>query len=140
MTCILTSILEVNAITAALFTSDVLEKSSAKSAPERTFDQTAISDEKAVSIDDWSSGLEETDDSSLYFSPDLGNVVFSSAIDGWGFRYGVVCMAPRKVAIIIRMHGPQSTLWMCLMLDPRVYCKYYTLIMYGGPCVGEVNI
>lgn len=41
-----------------------------------------------MSIDEWSSGLEETDDSTLYFSPDLGNVVFSSAIDGWGFRWG----------------------------------------------------
>ena len=41
-----------------------------------------------MSIDEWSSGLEETDDSTLYFSPDLGNVVFSSAIDGWGFRLG----------------------------------------------------
>lgn len=35
---------------------------------------------------DWSDGLEDTDDSLLYFSPDQGNVVFSSALDGWGFR------------------------------------------------------
>lgn len=34
---------------------------------------------------DWSVGLEETDDSALYFSPELGNVVFASALDGWGF-------------------------------------------------------
>lgn len=34
---------------------------------------------------DWSAGLEDTDDSHLYFSPDQGNVVFASAIDGWGF-------------------------------------------------------
>uniref|UniRef100_A0A3B4UIW6 Elongation factor-like 1 n=1 Tax=Seriola dumerili TaxID=41447 RepID=A0A3B4UIW6_SERDU len=34
---------------------------------------------------DWSAGLEEADDSHLYFSPDQGNVVFASAIDGWGF-------------------------------------------------------
>lgn len=34
---------------------------------------------------DWSTGLEDTDDSHLYFSPDQGNVVFTSAIDGWGF-------------------------------------------------------
>ncbi len=36
-------------------------------------------------IYDWSAGLEDTDDSHLYFSPDHGNVVFASAIDGWGF-------------------------------------------------------
>lgn len=35
---------------------------------------------------DWSAGLEDTDDSTIYFSPELGNVVFASALDGWGFR------------------------------------------------------
>ena len=35
---------------------------------------------------DWSAGLDERDDSSLYFYPDQGNIVFASAIDGWGFR------------------------------------------------------
>lgn len=34
---------------------------------------------------DWSAGLEDVDDSQLYFSPEQGNVVFTSAIDGWGF-------------------------------------------------------
>lgn len=80
---------QVNAITAALFTTDVLEKNSARVAPEKTFNEKTITDETAVSIDEWSSGLEDTDDSTLYFSPDLGNVVFTSAIDGWGFR--LVC-------------------------------------------------
>lgn len=35
---------------------------------------------------DWSDGLQDTDDSTLYFSPEQGNVVFASALDGWGFR------------------------------------------------------
>ena len=34
---------------------------------------------------EWSAGLEEKDDSSVYFSPEQGNVIFSSALDGWGF-------------------------------------------------------
>lgn len=34
---------------------------------------------------DWTSALEDADDSNLYFSPEQGNVVFASAIDGWGF-------------------------------------------------------
>ena len=77
---------QVNAITAALFTTDVLEKNSAKTVPQKTSNDKPLTDDVAVSIDEWSSGLEETDDSLLYFSPDLGNVVFTSAIDGWGFR------------------------------------------------------
>lgn len=41
--------------------------------------------EKAA-VYDWSDGLQDTDDSSLYFCPVQGNVVFASALDGWGFR------------------------------------------------------
>jgi len=37
-------------------------------------------------LSSWSCGLEDTDDSHLYFCPDQGNVVFASAVDGWGFR------------------------------------------------------
>ena len=37
---------------------------------------------------DWSvPGLEESDDSAVYFSPEFGNVIFASAREGWGFRY-----------------------------------------------------
>lgn len=32
------------------------------------------------------SALEDCDDSSIYFTPESGNVLFSSAIDGWAFR------------------------------------------------------
>nr|XP_045253334.1 elongation factor-like GTPase 1 isoform X4 [Macaca fascicularis] len=41
--------------------------------------------EQGEQVYDWSTGLEDTDDSQLYFSPEQGNVVFTSAIDGWGF-------------------------------------------------------
>lgn len=34
---------------------------------------------------DWSVGFEDIDDSHIYFSPVQGNVIFASAIDGWGF-------------------------------------------------------
>ena len=37
---------------------------------------------------DWSvPGLDdEKDDSSVYFSPEFGNVIFTSAKEGWGFK------------------------------------------------------
>lgn len=34
---------------------------------------------------DWTSALDDADDSNLYFAPEHGNVVFASAADGWGF-------------------------------------------------------
>uniref|UniRef100_A0A8C4DND8 Elongation factor-like 1 n=1 Tax=Dicentrarchus labrax TaxID=13489 RepID=A0A8C4DND8_DICLA len=66
---------QVNAVTGSLFTSKVLEEREEKESETSSGDQ----------VYDWSTGLEEADDSQLYFSPDQGNVVFASAIDGWGF-------------------------------------------------------
>ncbi|XP_006139317.2 elongation factor-like GTPase 1 [Pelodiscus sinensis] len=72
---------QVNAITGTLFTSKVLEERA-----ERETETQGISDSvHGDQVYDWSAGLEDTDDSHLYFSPDQGNVVFASAIDGWGF-------------------------------------------------------
>ena len=34
---------------------------------------------------DWTSAMDDADDSNLYFAPEHGNVVFASAADGWGF-------------------------------------------------------
>ncbi|XP_070684565.1 elongation factor-like GTPase 1 [Pempheris klunzingeri] len=70
---------QVNAVTGALFTSKVLEERAEKD--EEKENETPSGDQ----VYDWSAGLEEADDSQLYFSPDQGNVVFASAIDGWGF-------------------------------------------------------
>ncbi|KAJ7311059.1 hypothetical protein JRQ81_006657 [Phrynocephalus forsythii] len=72
---------QVNAITATLFTSKVLEERAEKGVEAQATSDAAHGDQ----VYDWSAGLEHTDDSHLYFSPDQGNVVFASAIDGWGF-------------------------------------------------------
>ncbi|CAL8350683.1 unnamed protein product [Merluccius merluccius] len=86
---------QVNAVTGSLFTSKVLEERAEKEEweekkkeMERDSSGTGSQAEESQGADqvyDWSAGLEETDDSHLYFSPDQGNVVFASAIDGWGF-------------------------------------------------------
>ena len=36
---------------------------------------------------DWTEDADELEDRNIYFSPDQGNVVFASALDGWGFTY-----------------------------------------------------
>lgn len=69
-------------MTGTLFTSKVLEVRAEKEKIEERESGTLSGDQ----VYDWSAGLEEADDSHLYFSPDQGNVVFASAIDGWGFR------------------------------------------------------
>ena len=41
-----------------------------------------------MEVFDWATGLEDADDSDIYFSPDVGNVLFASAYDGWAFDLG----------------------------------------------------
>lgn len=86
-------VVQVNAVTGTLFTSKVLEERAVKEAQVQDERPEAYGGEQVY---DWSSGLEETDDSHLYFSPDQGNVVFASAIDSWGFRYGTHSLSECK--------------------------------------------
>ncbi|KAL4613288.1 elongation factor-like GTPase 1 [Arapaima gigas] len=72
---------QVNAVTGSLFTSKVLEERAEKELEVREVG----GGDSGEQVYDWSAGLEESDDSDLYFSPEQGNVVFASAIDGWGF-------------------------------------------------------
>ena len=44
-----------------------------------------VADEEESGNFDWDAGLEDSDDSSVYFQPEAGNVIFASALDGWGF-------------------------------------------------------
>lgn len=71
---------QVNAVVGELFAADVLEKTSNEISVDNSTDK---SDDALVF--DWTSGLDDADDSTLYFSPEQGNVVFASAYDGWGF-------------------------------------------------------
>ncbi|XP_011339302.1 elongation factor-like GTPase 1 isoform X2 [Ooceraea biroi] len=77
----LTQVLEqVNAITGELFASDIMEREDREKTVTSRSDKVNERD-----LADWQSMLEEVDDSNLYFSPEQGNVLFTSAIDGWGF-------------------------------------------------------
>jgi ribosome assembly protein 1 len=71
---------QVNAVMGELFTSEVL----GRAVPEKPQSQMDPG-KSSSSLYDWSTGLEDEDDSHLYFSPDQGNVIFASAVDGWGF-------------------------------------------------------
>ncbi|XP_071867883.1 elongation factor-like GTPase 1 isoform X2 [Bombus fervidus] len=63
-----------------LFASDIMEREEKEELKKETVENTF-----ERSIADWQSVLEEIDDSTLYFSPEQGNVLFGSATDGWGF-------------------------------------------------------
>lgn len=62
--------------------------------------------------------FQEKDDEDLYFSPERGNVIFSSAIDGWGFRIGK--FAQLYVAKLgLKEANLRRVLWGDFYLDPK---------------------
>lgn len=69
---------------------EILSRTSAET--DREYEgQTNDSQNSAVEsstreVSEWASGLDDVDDEHIYFSPEKGNVVFASAVDGWGFR------------------------------------------------------
>ncbi|XP_028967581.1 elongation factor-like GTPase 1 [Galendromus occidentalis] len=77
----LTQVLEqVNAVTGEMFTKTALQKMNL--AHDESDSKCECSEDQVF---DWDAGLDEIDDSNLYFDPIRGNVVFTSATDGWGF-------------------------------------------------------
>ncbi|CAH0588062.1 unnamed protein product [Chrysodeixis includens] len=73
---------QVNAVMGELFASEVMENEESTMEKQQEKEQLNKEDNNFY---DWTSALEDADDSNLYFSPEHGNVVFASAADGWGF-------------------------------------------------------
>ena len=78
----------VNAVIGELFASEVMGRDTVKKPEQKT-------EVGAEEVFDWSSGLDDADDSDLYFSPDSGNVIFASAVDGWAFGVVQNCFVNR---------------------------------------------
>ncbi|XP_022107029.1 elongation factor-like GTPase 1 [Acanthaster planci] len=124
---------QVNAVVGNLFASGVLEQATQQNT-ERTVqsndsERCQTNEEKVVY--DWSDGLEETDDSNIYFSPDQGNVIFASAIDGWGF--GIDHFATMYAAKLgVKFEILRKTLWGDFFLNSKT-----KRIMKGAQAKGK---
>jgi len=77
---------EVNAITSTLFTAELLADE------DRRAEELKASTPDGAEVDATADGdrmfdhaLEDKDDDAIYFEPSRGNVLFTSAYDGWGF-------------------------------------------------------
>ncbi|TDL17714.1 P-loop containing nucleoside triphosphate hydrolase protein [Rickenella mellea] len=62
--------------------------------------------------------FNEKDDEDLYFAPDHGNVIFASAIDGWGFRVGKFAQI-YAAKLGIKESNLRRVLWGDFYLDPK---------------------
>lgn len=61
---------------------------------------------------------QEKDDEDLYFAPEKGNVIFASAIDGWGFRVGHFAQM-YAVKLGIKENNLRRVLWGDFYIEPK---------------------
>ncbi|KAL0573469.1 Cytoplasmic GTPase/eEF2-like protein (ribosomal biogenesis) [Marasmius crinis-equi] len=74
-------------------------------------------DETDASVNDGDE-FQEKDDEDIYFAPEKGNVVFASAIDGWGFRVGKFAQL-YAAKLGIKEGNLRRVLWGDYYLDPK---------------------
>ena len=65
-----------------------------------------------------STDFQEKDDEDIYFAPERGNVIFASAIDGWGFRVGKFAQL-YAAKLGMKEANLRRVLWGDFFLDPK---------------------
>ena len=96
---------QINAIMGTFYTEELLEED------RRRYEEDKKS--RAGKLEEETSGdwhIEFQDDDDLYFSPERGNVMFSSAIDGWAFRYELPTEYPTLSLCSVSLLGSTTLL------------------------------
>ncbi|KAK0201837.1 P-loop containing nucleoside triphosphate hydrolase protein [Desarmillaria ectypa] len=78
--------------------------------------ETHVDETEATVNDD--DEFQEKDDEDIYFAPEKGNVIFASAIDGWGFRVGKFAQL-YAVKLGMKEANLRRVLWGDFFLDPK---------------------
>ena len=68
--------------------------------------------------DETAEAFQEKDDEDIYFAPERGNVVFASALGGWGFRIAKFAQI-FAVKLGIKESNFKRVLWGDFYLDPK---------------------
>lgn len=77
-----------------------------------------LADEADATVNEEEEEFQEKDDEDIYFAPERGNVVFASALDGWGFRVGKFSqLYAQKLGI--KEANLRRVLWGDYFLDPK---------------------
>jgi ribosome assembly protein 1 len=101
---------QVNAVMGSFFTGDRMEDDLRwREERERNAD---------ADVDAGHDEFQERDDQDIYFAPERGNVVFASAIDGWGFRVGKFAQL-YALKLGIEEWKLRKVLWGDFYLDPK---------------------
>ncbi|RDB18085.1 Ribosome assembly protein 1 [Hypsizygus marmoreus] len=76
-----------------------------------------LADEADATVNE-AAEFQEKDDEDIYFAPERGNVIFASAIDGWGFRVGKFAQL-YAAKLGMREANLRRVLWGDYFLDPK---------------------
>ncbi|GJJ15740.1 hypothetical protein Clacol_010018 [Clathrus columnatus] len=114
---------QVNAVMGSFFAGERMEDD-LRWREERERRLAERSDKKAEEIaseamsDSIVEDFQEKDDEDIYFAPERGNVIFASAIDGWGFRIGKFAQLFAK-KLGMKEANLRKALWGDFYLDPK---------------------
>ncbi|KAJ1933638.1 Cytoplasmic GTPase/eEF2-like protein (ribosomal biogenesis), partial [Linderina pennispora] len=106
---------QVNAVLAGFWEGDRLAEDSRKLEEAKEKWRETHGDDAPMT--DWY--LEEKDDSHIYFSPEQGNVLFGSAIDGWAFRVNHFAQIFATKLGIPSAAKLQPLMWGDFFIDPK---------------------
>ncbi|EJC97981.1 P-loop containing nucleoside triphosphate hydrolase protein [Fomitiporia mediterranea MF3/22] len=118
---------QVNAVMGSLFAGERMEddlrwrEEREKRLAQRRDNQANHADAGSVdaeSMDGANAEFQEKDDEDIYFAPERGNVVFASAIDGWGFRIGKFAQL-YAAKLGMKEANLRRVLWGDYYLDPK---------------------
>ncbi|KAJ3051247.1 Cytoplasmic GTPase/eEF2-like protein (ribosomal biogenesis) [Rhizophlyctis rosea] len=108
---------QVNAIMGTFHNENMMEADAARYEAHKARQQARGDDQEGGDEGlEWQ--LQQQDDSNLYFSPELGNVLFASAIDGWAFRTKQFAQI-YAAKLGIREELLKRFLWGDFYLDPK---------------------
>jgi ribosome assembly protein 1 len=111
---------QVNAVMGSFFASELMEDDFRwREERDRRLAEKKdqLADEVETSAND-TDEFKEKDDEDIYFAPERGNVVFASAIDGWGFRVGHFAQL-YSAKLGFKEANLRRVLWGDFYLDPK---------------------
>ncbi|KAG2123351.1 P-loop containing nucleoside triphosphate hydrolase protein [Suillus cothurnatus] len=111
---------QVNAVMGSFFASELMEDDLRwREERDRRLAEkkNQLADEAEASAND-TDDFKEKDDEDIYFAPERGNVVFASAIDGWGFRVGNFAQL-YSAKLGFKEANLRRVLWGDFYLDPK---------------------
>ncbi|KZT73840.1 P-loop containing nucleoside triphosphate hydrolase protein [Daedalea quercina L-15889] len=111
---------QVNAVMGSFFASERMEDD-LRWREERERRLAEKKESHAEEVDaaiDEAEDFQERDDEDIYFAPEKGNVIFASAITGWGFRIGKFAHL-YAVKLGIKEAKLRTVLWGDFYLDPK---------------------